>query len=42
MNGNVPGVADRIVPQVLMQANDSLYIDDFNLEPLQLNSQVAT
>ena len=39
MNG---GGLDRMVslPQSMMQPNDSLYIGDFDLEPLQMNSQI--
>jgi len=34
------GGIDRLVPQAMMQANESLYIGDFDLEPLQMNSQL--
>jgi len=34
------GGLDRLVPQAMMQANESLYIGDFDLEPLQMNSQL--
>ena len=32
------GGGDRLVP--IMQPGDNIYIDDFNLEPLQMNSQI--
>ena len=31
---------DRLVPHAMMQANESLYIGDFDLEPLQMTSQI--
>ena len=31
---------DRLVPHAMMQANESLYIGDFDLEPLQMSSQI--
>ena len=31
---------DRLVPHAMMQTNESLYIGEFDLEPLQMSTQI--